>query len=142
MQITRFDMTGASEFETALKSLGTSVATKIGVQAVRASGEALQEAWQHAAPYDPQRRGDRQYGHLRENIKVQRRGTANPNVIAFRVTTGDAFWAYFYEFGTAKQPARPIFRGAVESMRDTLISIQTGTLRKGIEAAMSNRGKA
>lgn len=142
MQITRFDMTGGRELDAMLKSLGTSVATKIGVDAVRAGSEALQQAWQRAAPYDPNPKRDRIYGHLRENIKVRRQGTTNPNVVAFRVTTGDAFWAYFYEFGTAKQAPRPIFRATVEGMRDSLISIQADSLRKGIEAAARRGGKA
>lgn len=142
MQITRFEMAGAREFDAALKALGTSVATKIGVDAVRESGEVLREAWARVAPYDPNRKAGRQYGHLRENFRVQRQGTTNPNVVAFRVTTGDAFWAYFYEFGTAKQPARPIFRATVEGLKNQLVTIQADTLRKGIEAAMTNRGKA
>lgn len=142
MQITRFAIEGGRELDAMLGNLGTSVATKIGVDAVRASSEALQEAWQRAAPYDPNPKRDRTYGHLRENIKVRRQGTTNPNVVAFQVTTGDAFWAYFYEFGTAKQPARPIFRGVVEGMRDQLVTIQADTLRKGIEAAAMRGGKA
>lgn len=142
MQITRFAIKGGRELDAMLGNLGTEVATKIGVDAVRASSVALQEAWQRAAPYDPNPKRDRAYGHLRENIKVRRQGTTNPNVVAFQVTTGDAFWAFFYEFGTAKQPARPIFRGVVESMRDQLVSIQAETLRKGIEAAATRGGKA
>jgi HK97 gp10 family phage protein len=141
MQIDRFDMTGGRELDAALARLGTEVATKIGVDAVREAGEALQEAWQRVAPSDPNRRPGRRYGPLRTSIKLRREGTDNANVIAFRVTTGEAFYAYFYEFGTAKQPARPTFRPMVESMKNELVSIQSATLRAGIEAA-AQRGRS
>lgn len=136
MQIDRFQIDGAAELDAKLAKLGQDVATDIGVDAVQASAEALRETWISVAPFDPNHDPERPYGHLREEIKVRREGTDNANVIAFRVTTGRAFWGYFYEFGRDGQPPRPTFRPATESMKDELVSIQINRLRGGIEAAV------
>jgi HK97 gp10 family phage protein len=135
MQIDRFQMEGGRELDAALAELGTDVATRIGVEAVREAAEALQETWQRVAPFDPDRKAGRSYGHLRANIRVRREGTDNANVIAFRVSTGDAFWGNFLEFGTVKMAARPWARPAVESMKQELVTIQSTVLRAGIEGA-------
>lgn len=136
MQIERFQIDGAAELDAQLARLGQQVATEIGVDAVGASAEALAARWREIAPFDPARDPDRKYGHLKDNIRVRREGTDNPNQIAFRVTTGNAFWGYFYEFGTVHQPPRPIFRAETEGMKDELVSIQIQRLRAGIEAAV------
>lgn len=135
MIIDRFQMDGAADLDRRLARLGHEVATDIGVDAVSASARALAEHWSTIAPFDPNRDAGRKYDHLRDEISVRREGTDNANQIAFRVTTGDAFWGYFYEFGTARQPPRPIFRAATEGMKDELVTIQIGRLRAGIEAA-------
>jgi HK97 gp10 family phage protein len=133
MQIDRFQIEGAAELDAKLARLGQEVATDIGVDAVSASARFLAERWKAIAPVDPNRKPGRKYGHLRDEISFRREGTDNPNVVAFRVTTGDAFWGYFYEFGTVKQPPRPIFRAETEGMKDELVNIQIQRLRAGIE---------
>jgi HK97 gp10 family phage protein len=135
MQIDRFSIEGADQLDKRLQKLGKDVATEIGVDAVAASAAALAARWVSVAPYDIQRDPGRKYGHLKDEIKFRRVGTDNPNVIAYSVTTGRAFWAHFYEFGTVKQPPHPIFRPATDSMKDELVNIQIERLRTGIEAA-------
>lgn len=134
MQIDRFQIEGAAELDQKLARLGQEVATDIGVDALNAASQALAERWVSIAPYDPNRSPDRKYGHLRDEIRVRREGTDNVNQIAFRVSTGNAFWGYFYEFGTVKQAPNPIFRSATEAMKDELVTIQIQRLRSGIEA--------
>jgi HK97 gp10 family phage protein len=136
MLIDRFQIDGAQELDAKLARLGQDVATDIGVDAVNAAARALADRWAAIAPYDPNRNPDRKYGHLKDEIRVRREGTDNANQIAFRVSTGDAFWGYFYEFGTVKQPPRPIFRSETEGMKDELVNIQIQRLRSGIEAAV------
>jgi HK97 gp10 family phage protein len=134
MLIDRFQIDGAAELDAKLARLGQEVATDIGVDAMNAAARALADHWVAIAPYDPSRNPERKYGHLKDEITVRREGTDNANQIAFRVSTGDAFWGYFYEFGTVKQPPRPIFRSVTEGMKDELVSIQVQRLRSGIEA--------
>lgn len=136
MQIDRFQIEGAAELDRKLARLGQEVATEIGVEALSASARALAERWISVAPYDPARSPDRKYGHLRDEITVRREGTDSANQIAYRVSTGDAFWGYFYEFGTVKQRANPIFRVTTDGMKDELVNIQIDQLRAGIEAAV------
>jgi len=136
MQISRFEIEGAAELDAKLARLGQEVATDIGVDAVSASAMALTERWKAIAPFDPNRDPGRKYGHLRDEIRFRREGTDNPNVVAYRVTTGDAFWGYFYEFGTVRQPPRPRFRAETEGMKDELVNIQIQRLRAGIEGTI------
>jgi HK97 gp10 family phage protein len=134
MLIDRFQIDGAAELDAKLARLGQEVATDIGVDAVNAAARALADHWVAIAPFDPNRDPARKYGHLRDEIRVRREGTDNVHQIAFRVSTGNAFWGYFYEFGTVRQPPRPIFRSATEGMKDELVTIQIQRLRAGIEA--------
>lgn len=48
----------------------------------------------------------KKYGRLVDNIKVKK----TPKRVGWVVTTGKAYWAMFYEFGSRHQPARPVFR--------------------------------
>ena len=86
-----------------------------------------------AAQYD--------YGHLRDNLRVRRvKGRVQGRII-FQVTTGNAFWARFYEFGTATQRARPWMRPQTEMLSDELVTIQCEELRAGIEAAARKQAR-
>lgn len=146
MKIARIEMSGVKELDAKLAAIGKEVATKIGTQAIKASAERLAKEWETQAPYRPGTRkkywstagGTTQsayYGHLRENIKIRKVDPDKATAIVFGVTTGNAFWSHFLEFGTVRQPARPWARPIVERMKGELVNIQVDVLRVGIERA-------
>lgn len=72
------------------------------------------------------------YGRWRDNIRVRplrRRGGSSVRV---QVTMGAAFWSKFYEFGTRKQPARPLIRPTFDGEEETMIRIIGQALAKGL----------
>lgn len=133
-----FKLEGAAALDAQLKALGEKVATDIGRDAVIASAELLRDAWAKGAPYDPQQRGAAaKYGHARDNMRIGPVRNQKINTIVYKVTTGDAFWLHFYEYGSLKQQARPTFRPINERMRPALIEAQIAKLNEGIEAAVA-----
>lgn len=128
---------GAKELEAALADLGKQVATRIGRKAVRDSARLLQRAMIEQAPYRPGERAGRsgQYGHLRDNLKVKAVKAQKPGLLLYRVTTGDAFWGNFLEFGTVRMAARPWARPTVDAQKGNIVDLQIGTLSLGIERA-------
>ncbi|MCW3837803.1 HK97-gp10 family putative phage morphogenesis protein [Sphingomonas canadensis] len=142
-------MVGLRELDAALAQLGEAVATRIGKQAIRAGADVLQDAWARGAPFRPGARektwtlasGEKRsayYGHLTENIRVGAVRPKKENAIVFKVTTGDAFWAYMLEFGwtdrSGKQHKQPWASAIYEQMKDGMVSAAADTLRDGIEA--------
>lgn len=74
------------------------------------------------------------YGHWQDQVRVK--GTRKFRGRGFaraQVNFGDAFWSAFYEFGTARQPARPLIRPAFDAEEETMIVIIGESLAKGIE---------
>jgi HK97 gp10 family phage protein len=152
MRMLPIQVEGVRELDAGLASLGTELATIWGHKAFRASAEQVRDAWIAGAPYDPTVRkkywtlksGETRtayYGHLRDNIKVRKVKPQKETAIVYGVTTGDAFWAYFLEFGTAQMIARPWARPIVERMRNDLIQTQVDILKQGVEsAARKSRG--
>jgi HK97 gp10 family phage protein len=131
----RSSLEGAKELDAALAALDTEVSTRLGVRATRASAASLQVKLKAVAPYRPgtrERRG-KDYGHLRDNIGVRKGRSRNTNYVVFDVTTKDAFWGYFLEFGTIHMAAQPWARPAVEAAKDELVSIQIDVLQKGVD---------
>ncbi|MAX00865.1 MAG: hypothetical protein CMN72_14745 [Sphingomonas sp.] len=139
----KIDARGLKELDRELEAMGREVSTKIGAKALRASADMLQAAWQMAAPYNPdQSKASLTYGHARENIRVGRVRPRKETAIVFKVTTGDAFWMFFYEKGTVTQPARPWARPTVERMKQQFINVQVDVLRAGIEAQRKKAERA
>ena len=145
MKINAPKWTGLKELDEQLKALGTAVSTEIASDAVTASAELLAAEWRRVAPFDPNRKPKRtrtksgesvakDYGHLRTNIRVRRLKPRRFSEVATIVSTGDAFWARFYEFGTVKQPPRPVFRTAIKRLSGQLKEEQAKVFYAGIEA--------
>lgn len=148
MKITRFEMVGAKELDAQLAALGTTIATKLMLAAIRGSAEELQQHFIEAAPYRPGERkkywtlksGETRsasYGHLRDNIRIRKVRPQKENAVVFGVTTGDAFWGRMLEFGTIDMPAHPWARPLVDAAAPELVKIQVDILRAGIEEAAS-----
>lgn len=147
MRFDRVRLEGAKELDQMLASLGTEVATKIGVAAARASAREARDALIRAAPYDPSYRlkyyrskktgvvRKSYYGHLRDNIRSRRVKARTKGYVGYDVTTGRAFWGYFLEVGTAKMRARPWARPAIARIVGRLMDVQVDVLTRGISKA-------
>lgn len=133
----RMELQGARELERALEDLGKQVATRIGRKAVRDSAQLLQAALILQAPYLPGLRPKRsaQYGHLRDNLKVVTVRAKKPGLLLYRVSTGDAFWGNFLEFGTVSLTARPWMSPTVDREKTAIVNKQVEALGVGIEKA-------
>src|SRR5688572_3459569 len=129
-------MEGVAELKTALTELGTEVATKVGVTANRKAAIVARDALIDAAPYsEEQSPGSKQFGHLRDNIRVRKVPANRATRIRHIVTTGRAFWGRLVELGTALISAKPWWRPTIEQLHQDLFNAQGDELRKGIERA-------
>lgn len=146
---------GLTELKAALAELSDEVATKIGVAADRKAAKLMAAAMVAIAPYNPKgsyrSRTSKKgvvtvtyYGHLRDNIKVRRARAKTDNKVVFNITTGDAFWGYFLEYGTVKMQPHPFMRPAFDAFREQAITVQIDTLKTGIErvAKRVKKGRA
>lgn len=135
---------GFAELDAQLRALANpETAYQIGLSAVMGCAELLQKAWVAGAPFDPALKGAAaQYGHARDNIRIGPVKAQKVNAVVYKVSTGDAFWLRFYEFGTVKQPARPTFRPIVERMKSEFIDLQIEAVNEGIAKAVAGKGGA
>lgn len=78
------------------------------------------------------------YGRWKGNVKVQeaRSGLASTEV-SYRVTSGDAFWSWFYEKGTAKQAPHPV----LGPLFDGQVTVMIEDMREGMERYLIRREK-
>ena len=127
-----FSLQGAKALNAALKELGPEVATKAGATASRKAANVMRDAAVAAAPRGEQpttkkwrnKDGTQQeadYGRLHENIKTRKQKAGKAHTIRYIVTTGNAFWGRFSEFGTEHEPARPWFGPAVEQIAGKVV---------------------
>lgn len=148
-----FKLDGAKELVAQLKAMGEVPATKVGVKAARKATTVLKKAAQDKAPYathstvktwtnkdGTKRSAD--YGHLKNNIKVRKRRSKALHTVSHVVTTGNAFWAYFLEFGTVHMKAQPFFKPAIDGAAQEAIDTLMVELRKAILAAAKKGGRA
>jgi HK97 gp10 family phage protein len=136
---------GGRELSQALATLGPE-ATVAGRRALRASAKELAEAVRSNAPVGE---GSAQksyrtkvgqsvkynYGRLKDNIRVREARARKDNTIVMQVTSGNAFWGRFLEFGTVKMGARPWFRPVFDRMHNSLVKAISKNLGTQIERA-------
>ncbi|WP_379921730.1 HK97-gp10 family putative phage morphogenesis protein [Erythrobacter sp. R86502] len=138
----RFDIGGFDELEKMLKELGPEIGTKAGQIATRKAGQFVAKKVRAAAPVGD---GDTSrtyttaagpvtvdYGHLKRNIKVQKKRKNRRKTVGTIIGTGNAFWGRFLEFGTRKMAARPWFGPAMKSASGEALNVMKTELRKAI----------
>lgn len=152
--VKRVKLEGVAELNAALKALGDQVATKVGAKATRDAAKELQEVFATTAPFDPTEKSRRlkggqqvDYGHLRDQMKVRKTRVRKAHTVRYQVSTGNAFWGSFLEFGTVKMAARPWMRPAFNVAAPRVLDVMIEGLREGIEreakrAARIKRGQA
>lgn len=141
----RVKLEGAKEMERALGELGEEIANTVGRAAVRTAALKLRRELEATAPVGPNNLKVRtsksgvktrtDYGHLRDNIRHRRERERKPYTIRYIVNFGRAFWSYFREVGTVKQPARPWAVPTFERMHQQLLRTILDTLTKRTTAA-------
>lgn len=133
---TRIDLKGAKEMDRALGELGEEIALKVGVAAVRAGALQLRRELEATAPVGPNApKNGRNYGHLKDNVRHRRQRVRKPYTVRYIVNFGRAFWAYFREVGTVRQPPRPWAVPTFDRMKMQLLETILDTLRKRTAAA-------
>ena len=137
---------GAAALDAQLANLGSEVATRLGARVIRKAAVHVQTVLKAKAPHRPgvqlkyyKGRG-RDYGDLRDNLKVRKVQPRNSNYVLYDVTTGNAFWGYILEHGWEDVAPQPWARPAVAAMKDELIQIQIQGLGAGIERAARRAG--
>jgi len=74
------------------------------------------------------------YGKWYQNMKVRvMKRLRSRTARGAQVYTGNAFWAMFYEFGTAHEPARPILRTTSDANMEKATLAMRTAIGKGIE---------
>lgn len=140
-----FDLRGFDELEKALKALGPQVGTKEGQKAVMKGARHIAKNIRAAAPVgdaDTSRTYSTatgtvkvDYGHLKRNIRVQRKRKKGANTVAGILGTGAAFWGKFLEFGTRKMAARPWFGPAFKQAGPEALNIIKMELKSALDRA-------
>lgn len=117
---------GLAELQRKLVSLGEGLAKKHLKRALKAGGQVFEKGMKRRAPRAPEPGSHPEYGHLQDQIQLKTSVTKKGGRAS--VSTGDAFWGRFQEFGHGpgkKTPfARPTFDGdsgeALQTFADTL----------------------
>jgi len=135
MAVVKSQVIGLSEANEILKQLPGRVQKRVLQNAVNAGLRVVLKATKDVAPKHegPQSAKSKRYGTIRENLKLQTYTRLPETARGGRVTTGDAFWAVFYEFGTAHQPARPFMRPASDNAQGEATAAFAGGLIVGVE---------
>jgi HK97 gp10 family phage protein len=143
---------GFQELDAQLAAIGATLATEAAEEAVLASAKLLQAGWTQGAPY---REGERRkywslasgatksalYGHLRANIRIRKVDARKATSVVYAVTTGDAFWGYFLEWGTVDMSPHPWARPIVERLRGEMVTVQVDVLNRKINEAIESAPK-
>ena len=129
---------GFDEADAVLRDLPQSVENRVLQRATSRGAAVWRKALRSAAPRHgkgKQSKNSIKYRPLVRNIRSfvlkslkrirGRRGA--------RVSTGDAFWGLFLEFGTSRQPARPWFRSTIEENVQAVEQVLKQELAAGIE---------
>lgn len=129
------ELKGFFDFEFLLSQLPDRVEKKVMQGAVMAAMREGRKTVRPAIPahVDEQSPASKIYGTARKNVRVVRLKRVPPNARGARIDTGKAFWMFFYEIGTAHQPARPVFAPAVRRATTAIIEKLRESLGAGIE---------
>lgn len=128
-------LTGFDGLSETLRELPTRVENKVLQKSVTAAARSVRKEFQNAAPRDEegQSPASELYGRGYRNIRVQRLKRTEKGQKGARITTGNAFWLYFYELGTRYQPARPWFLPTFQRLQKAILSELAKRIGEGIE---------
>jgi HK97 gp10 family phage protein len=127
---------GLSEINEVLKQLPPRIADRLLQNATQAGARVVLKEIKSRAPRHEGRASpaSARYGTIVENLAVKQLSVLKGTTArGSRVTTGDAFWAVFYELGTARQPARPFMRPGFDAAGSDAVNAIAGSLYVGVE---------
>jgi HK97 gp10 family phage protein len=136
MAATTSQVYGLSDIGKVLEQLPDRIANRLLQTAVSAGARVQLKAIKARAPLHEghQSPSSEKYGSILENLSVEpMRVLRNTSARGARVTTRNAFWAMFYELGTAHQPARPFMRPGFDESTTEATSTVAGSLITGVE---------
>lgn len=142
---------GLKDLGERMRLLDSDISTKVARAAVNASANIVKKAAIRNAPISdgPHQLGVQkdqiaQPGNLRKNIITRRlppgeRNATEEYIVTVRHGSGkvpkDAFYGKFVEFGTAKMPARPFLRPAMDNNVQPAIDAMTKRIAQRLKKA-------
>lgn len=135
---------GLKELEDALMMMAEEVATKRGAAALRKTANTFRDELKEVVPVSdgPTVRHRRlksgevrsyDYGHLRDNIRVQKGKPRKAHTVLYQVTAGNAFWGKFLEYGTRFMRPRPWMRPLFDRRKHALTEELKARLLREVE---------
>lgn len=125
----KFEIKGAKATEQVLKKLPNAMRGRVLRAAASAGGRVVRDTAKLSAPVG-------ETGETRESIAVRTQKESGRNSVTVRVgPTRRAFYAFFGEFGTSNQPARPWFRPAWDASKGRALNKIGDSLGKAITRA-------
>jgi HK97 gp10 family phage protein len=133
------EVQGFTELEAMLKSLPQDMENRVLQSATTASMRAIVADVAADAPTSlDQSPASRKYGKLRDNIlksvRSKRRKTAGSRGAV--ISTRNAFWGRFIEYGTRYMEAKPFFSESFKRHTPKALEVLKERLGKGIERQM------
>ena len=121
----RTELKGASELRKVLRRLPQNAQRRVLQSSLRQGANVIRDEAKALAPVAT--------GKLAASIKVRKVGRSTGDSVHMVVTTGDAFWGNFLEFGTGRQPARPFMRPALDATGGAALVKIGKAMGRGIE---------
>jgi len=122
------DVKGLDEVLKKLKILPARIQKNVVTGAIRAGAKPILKEAKRLVPVDT--------GTLKKSIGIVKRRSKDKNIVIFSVTPRikkGGWYAHFVEYGTAKMPAHPFMRPAVEKMASETIKSAQEYMRKRVD---------
>lgn len=126
---------GFKEFDNLLAQLPRNVEERVIQKAVNKVLKNVLPEFMRRAPKHKtgeQSKMSKEYGSILANLRV-RPTRSQPGSRGARVTTGNAFWAYFFDKGTRHQPARHWYDRVFAALSEKLLSALGVEIDAGVE---------
>lgn len=143
MSTVRIELSGFKELQTAIDKLPGNVDNRVLQAAVTGAIRQGAKEIRSSVPVgsEPRSINSQKYGSARKNIKVSRVRSAKKSGKGAKVTTGNAFWMWFYERGSRHQPARPWFAPAFARAKGAMLAELSDRIKTGVEREFSKMVK-
>lgn len=137
-----FKVDGLADLVRTLEDMPKAIRQKALDKGTKEGAKVIQAAAIANAPHDT--------GKLRENIVVRKRkGTlfdAEHSVVIRKQgkasNARNAFYAFFLEYGTSKQPAKPFMRTAFEQNKEIAVSLLGGFIKEAVGSFRVKMGRS
>jgi HK97 gp10 family phage protein len=131
------------QFEKDLQKLPNKIATKVLQNSVTSAIRVGMKEIKASAPVHTgdQSEASKRYGTLKSNIRARKAKAASSHERSAYVSTGNAFWGNFLEYGTRYIPARPWFAPAFERAKNAMLDALEANLEKRIKKEFDGLGK-